>query len=105
MWAVIQKIITNFFQFFLDAFNAIRDWFVDLIYFVFDSILSFFQSIIHGIPVPAIFTSNADFWSSTPGQFLYLFHACKLDVCLAIIAAAYGIRFAMNLVPSVFTRV
>ena len=79
-------------------------WVTDAVYFVYDSLLTVFQTIITAIPVPASWAA-ADPWAGFPPQVYYILDAFNIGTCLAIIFAAWGIRFALNLIPAAFTRI
>lgn len=105
MWSAIEKIVNNLFAFLLSLWESFQTWIVDLFCGVLEFVLSFFSSLVAAIPVPSVFTGNSDFWSSIPGQGLYIINQLKIPTVLLILAAAYGIRFLINLIPSWATRV
>lgn len=85
--------------------DVFKSWVLDAIYNVFDSILSVFEALITGIPVPASWSSGASVWSGLGTQAIWFANTVKLPLCISIIMAAWGIRFLLNLIPAAFTRV
>lgn len=105
MWSEIQQLITSVYEFFAGIFTAFKDWVLDIVFYIFDKVLSVVETFIRTIDFPEIWNTYSNIWSFLPDQFLYLFHQVKLDVCIAIIAGAYTVRFLLNLIPGVFTRI
>jgi len=105
MWSEIQQLITSIYEFFAKVFSTFKDWILDICFYIYDQVLTVIQNLIQNIDLPEIWNTYSNIWSFLPDQFLYFFHQCKLDVCIAIIAGAYTVRFFMNLIPGVFTRI
>lgn len=101
--------VNDFIQFLknsaISIWNTVTGWLLDVVYFVFDGLLTVIESLVSAIPVPAAITSNGSPWSGLPSQFYAFASALELPTCLAIFAAAYGIRFLLNLIPGALTRV
>jgi hypothetical protein len=43
-------------------------------------------------------------WTNLPTQAIYIINQLALPQCVSIILGAIAIRMALNLIPSVFTR-
>lgn len=102
--ALVHRIISFFADFFVSAWDAVKDWCVNVVFDVYDANLTMLESVINAIPVPDSFTSNLDFWSGLPGQAFYILGLLKIHIVLAVIFGAYTVRFLLNLIPSWATR-
>lgn len=93
-----QRIADWFVDWFLDALK----WFVSFIFktffYLYDKFLTFFQDIIVNFPVPDAW-ANINPWSGFSGQILYLLDKFRIVEVLAILAAAWSIRFMLNRIP------
>jgi hypothetical protein len=85
--------------------DVFKSWVLDAIYSIFDSILSVFEALITGIPVPASWSAGGSVWSGLGSDAIWVANNLKLPLCITIIVAAWGIRFLLNLIPAAFTRV
>lgn len=68
-------------------------------------ILSTISGFIAGISLSGVAFNFAGQWAGLPPQAIYLVNASGIPEFMTIIAAAYVIRFLLNLIPAVFTRV
>jgi len=84
--------------------DSFKTFFSDFWYGLFDSVLSAAQGLITSIPIPDAL-KNIDIWGGLPSQALYILDKLHIVTVLGIIAAGYGVRFALNLIPSWATRV
>lgn len=89
---------------FLILWETVKTWVLDAVYSVFDAVLSFFQALVVAIPVPSEFTVPS-LWSSFSPQTQWILGHLQITAVLGIIAAAWGVRFMLNLIPSWATRV
>lgn len=85
--------------------DAFKGWCLDSIFNIFDSIVSVFETLISGIPVPDSWASGASVWGNIGSDAIWICNALYLPLCITIILAAWGIRFLLNLIPAAFTRV
>lgn len=105
MWAKILEIWNSLWSTCFAIIGAVKGWILDVVYQIFDALLSVFQSLVSAIPVPSSWASASGFWDAAPGQALYLAGLLHLPLCFSVILGGYGVRFALNLIPGVFTRV
>lgn len=98
--AGIHKVLT----WFADLWQVFKDFVVDVPYEILDNILTWFQELINSIPVPSVF-NQGDVWSGIGGNALWFCSALRIPTVIAIIVAAWGIRFIINLIPAALTRV
>lgn len=108
----ISKIWTWILGFF-DIVWSIALWLMDAVVYVVLNIpfalWKLFFAIVHGLvsllSVGSLAVDITTGWGLIPSQLGYLIGQVGLDVGLSMLALAYGIRFALNLIPGVFTRV
>ncbi len=105
MYGFIQKLWDSGIEFILGFWDKLKEYFFDVIYYFYDLFLKICESIVNNISVPDVFRENANYFSHFSSDFYYLFVQLKLPICIAIILAAYFIRFLLNLIPGLFTRV
>lgn len=89
---------------FLAMWQAVKTFFVDLLFAIFDGVLSVLSDLASAIPVPSSW-SQGDVWGGLPSTFHFICSSLNIGTCFAIIAGAYGVRFLLNLIPGAFTRV
>ena len=99
----LNRAFTSFTDWILSLFELVKSWIFDASYAVFDAVLSVFQSIITSIPVPSSWASVTP-WAGLSPQALWVLDKLQIVTVLSILAAAWGIRFLMNLIPSWATR-
>lgn len=74
-------------------------WFLDL---VFSVVLGIINAIdFAGVSALQTFTH----WGLLPDSAIYFLSQLSFGTCLTMLAAAYGIRLALNLIPASLTRV
>lgn len=98
----LAKNILNWFN---ELWEAVKGWCLDAIYNTFDGVLTFFQVLIDGIPVPASWSSGTSVWGQLGSDVIWFANALHLPLAIGIIVAAWGIRFLLNLIPAALTRV
>lgn len=80
--------------------EAIWDFCGDVVAFVFDKLGSFAVTALSSMDTSAI-AGSAGAWGSVPSEVMNVLGLVGLGQCFAIIAAAIGIRFALQLIPFV----
>jgi hypothetical protein len=102
--------ISGFFQEVVSVFIWILDSILNLIgsvfYWIFSGILTVIETTISAISFAEYTTLTAVAnWDLLPTQLIWLLSYLNIGACLSMLAAAYTIRLALNLIPGVFTRV
>jgi len=100
----LQGFVNWFASFINDILQAFIGWVTDAVYYVFDSILTAFETLITAIPVPAAWT-NLDPWAGFSPQTYYMLDKFNIGTCLTIVFAGWTIRWLLNFIPAAFTRV
>lgn len=78
----------------------------DILYFIVDGILLVIEAAIQAIDFTVLESMNAfSGWDLLPPQVIYILDVMDIGTCLSVLAAAYGIRLLLNLIPAAFTRV
>lgn len=112
------------FDYLLQGIISIVVWFVQLLYhlvslvllgmwivlkfglwLIVAGILSTVSGFIAGISLSSVAFNFAGQWAGLPPQAIYIVNALGIPEFMTIIAGAYLIRFTLNLIPGVFTRV
>ena len=75
------------------------------IYFPFDAILSVISAALTAVDVSSILVSASAAWAGMPSQLIWVINAIGIPQGLSILASAYLIRMALNLIPAAFTRI
>jgi len=76
-----------------------------VLYFIYDGFLTMLTAVVAAIDVSTLITDMAAQWGLLPDVMVFLVNQCGLPQMIAIIVYAYGIRMALNLIPSVVTRI
>jgi hypothetical protein len=87
-----------FAQFFIDSLTWWISFIIKTAFYAYDKFFDLFQSLIVNFPVPAAW-ANSDPWSNFSPQILYLLDKFMIVEVLAIISAAWSIRFMLNRIP------
>jgi hypothetical protein len=86
---------------------ALGSWFYipKLLFFMtFDGFCFVVTTFISGLDLSALAFNNFAEWINLPTQAIYIINQFALPQCVSIIIGAILIRMAINLIPSVFTR-
>jgi len=81
--------------------EALQWWFgllLDTFFYLYDIFLDLFQTLITTFPLPAAL-ANFDPWSGFSPQVMYLLFKFRVFEVLAILSAAWTIRFMLNRIP------
>ncbi len=105
--------LLSFVNTFWSTIVQVVQWFVNgilyaleyCVYFVLDGVFTSILAVISLIDVSTLITSSAVAWGLIPTQLAYFVNAVNIPQGIAIIAAGYGIRMGLNLIPSWITRV
>lgn len=100
----LKDMVQGVFDWLLSVWDVVKEWILAAFFAVFDSVLSVFEAIIDAIPVPDALNIPS-LWSWTNPQTQWILEHLQITAVLGIILAAWGIRFALNLIPSWATRV
>lgn len=100
----VVNIIKDFWDWIAALWETFTTWFSGLVVDVITVLLGWASSAVNAIPVPSVL-QNFDPWSWVNPQAAYLLDVLKIPECLLIVAAAWAVRFALNLIPSWATRV
>jgi len=79
--------------------------FRDFLFYHFDLVLSFVEGLVTDIPAPSFLQSVSGIWDALPPQMVYILGQIGIVQALSILGGAFLVRFTLNLIPSVFTRV
>jgi hypothetical protein len=101
----ITGIITALKTFFWWVLEQIKDFLAWIWYWLFDKICDAIEFAISIIELPGTIIDSLFAWASLPDQVLYILHAIGFPAGVAILIAAITLRFLINLIPAVFTRV
>lgn len=104
IWDFFQTIWDWFAATAVALFDAVWEMLLNILFSLFDVLLSAFSTLITSIPVPVSWSVTNPL-GSLSGQILYLLNAIGVVQALAILSSAYLIRFTLNLIPGAFTRV
>lgn len=105
IWSYIvgfADILFNIFKWCLDAVVYVL---LSIPYYFFKLLLSLVYWAVNLVSVGSLATQLASGWGLIPTQLAYLIGQTGIDTGLSMLATAYAIRFGLNLIPSVFTRV
>ncbi len=75
------------------------------LYYVMDGFLLFVYVFLAGLDLSAIAFDFIGQAAGFPSQLLFLLDAIAFPQALTIISGAYLVRFLLNLIPGIFTRV
>lgn len=75
------------------------------LYFPFDGLLTVISGLISALDVSSVIVSSVSTWGAMPPQLLYIVNAIGIPQGLSILAYAYGLRMALNLIPAALTRI
>lgn len=78
---------------------------ISIPWFIIDGFLSAVEIIIAGLDLSSVAFSWVAGYALVPDQAIYFMVAIGFPQFVTIIASAYAIRFALNIIPSVLTRV
>jgi hypothetical protein len=76
-----------------------------VVYLIFDGFFTLVSGFIASLDLGSFLLSYAANWDLLPPQLIYLINASGLAQGLTLLSYAYVVRFTLNLIPSVFTRV
>lgn len=106
----IGQFIDSFFDVIKDqiewVLNAVLELFTSVFFFFYDIFLGFLENIL-----TSDFMTNSSVqtalssWSNLPPTALYLVGELNIHLMASAIAAAYGLRFLINILPASLTRV
>lgn len=84
-------------------FDKALDWLLDVLLYIpkkiYEWLLDSFAWIIENIPVPDFFTSMAGAFANTPLGVVYFLDIFLINEGLAIVLAAYLLRFIIRRIP------
>jgi hypothetical protein len=94
--------ITNILKWSLDGVL----WLLGKAFFLpFDGLLTVISTIFNAIDLSAFVASYAMNWAGLPPQMIWMINTVAIPQGLTVLAAAVGIRMALNLIPAAFTRI
>lgn len=105
MLETIAQYVTKILEWFGGLWEGFKTWVLEQVYSIWDGLLTTVSAFFAAIPVPDAWAQAAGFWDTLPGQALYILGALKIHLVIAVIIGAYGVRFLLNLIPGLFTRV
>jgi len=106
---VIMGFINGFFAIIQDLLKWVLDGLMYVLktalYFPFDGLLTAIEGLISALDISQLMISSASTWGAMPPQLLYVVNAIGIPQGLSLLAYAYGIRMAINLIPAALTRI
>jgi uncharacterized membrane protein YqgA involved in biofilm formation len=105
--------LIDFVNDFWDGLVSVVMWLLDgltivlssVVYMIFDGFFTLVHGFISSLDLGSFLLSYASNWNLLPPQLIYLINASGLAQGLTLLSYAYVVRFTLNLIPSVFTRV
>jgi hypothetical protein len=91
LWETVTKWVT-------ETINFIFTYLIDLAYTIYDTVLTFFESMLEYLPVPDVSQLDA-MWSHIPSATIHYIHLFKIDYCFGIIITAIVAKSILRLVP------
>lgn len=101
-FSALFTFLANILKWCLDGFMFIIK---NALFFIFDGLLTCISSIFLALDFSSFASSYAMNWAGLPPQFIWFVNAISLPTGLTMLAAAIGIRMALNLIPAAFTRI
>jgi len=106
LWGFITGFFEELKAVFIWVFDSILNLIGSIFYWIFSTILWSVQNAIAAISFAEYSTLTAvASWDLLPPQLIWLLSYLNIGACLSMLACAYGIRLALNVIPGVFTRV
>lgn len=100
----IYNFLINFFtylkNFVQDIFTSAWDFFKDMFYWFFETIINLAVSVIQSLDVSAI-NNHIGAFGSIPAEILNVCGLLHMGTCLSILAGAITIRLLLQLIPFV----
>jgi len=94
--------LQNFFWWSIEKIQQFFQW---LTWWVYDLFLGLAEAAIDLVDVPQeLFTSFMQ-WADLPPQVQYILTQIGIMQCVALLLTAISVRFALNLIPGIFTRI
>lgn len=107
-----MQIIINFLAYLYEKVVALFSWAIDgivyvlkaILWLVLDGALTAVYTLIQGIDFSVVVFQWAAAWADIPQSAIYLMVNIGFPQFVGIIAGAYTLRLALNLIPSWATR-
>ena len=105
--------VMAFINVFFSTIQTLLGWCLDglmyvlktALYFPFDGLLTAISGLLSALDVSSLIVSSASTWGGMPPQLLYIVNAIGIPQGLSMLAYAYGLRMALNLIPAALTRI
>ncbi len=79
--------------------------FGDILYAILDQLLDAVVTVVSLLDVSSLAVNVASGWGLLPPQLVWIINQSGLATGISMLANAYALRFALNLIPAAFTRV
>lgn len=105
VWGYIVNFFDALFNVFGWGLDAVVYILLNIPYALFKLFLGLVHSVVSLLSVGSLAVDVTTGWGLLPPALGYLIGQTGIDTGLSMLATAYGIRFALNLIPSAITRV